>query len=137
MTEPGGLDTGHSVGQAAGAFWQQPEEGEAMRSKISLLTVAIMVVVFSAGCSVEYKAEVESDTSWSGAFGNRSVDGRGNDRISLGKDHPVCCVVQKETASGFLKVRVKAEGGGLFGPGDSDWVETTAQYGVVSVCSDE
>lgn len=95
------------------------------------------VLLLLAGCSVDYKAEVESDTTWSGAFGDRSVDGSGAETVDLPDEHPQCCVVQKDTEGGYLKVRVVAEGGGWFGPGDSDWVETTASYGVVSACSEE
>lgn len=105
---------------------------------MKLLIIAIVVGMLSvAGCSVEYKAEVQSTTSWSGAFGGRTVDGSGNDVVNLGHDSPVCCVVQKQTQNGNLRVRVVTEGGGIFGPGDSDWVETTASYGVVSVCSED
>ena len=97
----------------------------------------LSAIILLMGCSPEYKAEIESTTSWSGAFGDRTVDGSGNQTVSLPGEHPQCCVVQKGTESGSLKVRVIAEGGGIFGPGDSDWVETTAAYGVVSVCSEE
>ena len=93
--------------------------------------------LFFISCSADYKAEVQSNTSWSGAFGNRTVDGTGNRTIDIPDDPPQCCVVQKETEQGFLKVRIVAKGGGIFGPDDSEWVETTAAYGVVTVCSEE
>ena len=106
-------------------------------SKGSAAIVLTLVMLLFCGCGVDYKAEVQSNTKWSGAFGNRTVDGSGNRTIDLPDDHPQCCVVQKQTEDGYLKVRVVGEGGWILGPGDSDWVETTADYGVVSVCSEE
>ena len=97
-----------------------------------------VIAILLMSCSVDYKAEVQSNTSWSGAFGNRSVDGSGNQTVDLPDEHPQCIVVQKDTEQGFLRVRVAAEGGGwLFSPEDSDWVETTAAFGVVSACSND
>ncbi len=106
-----------------------------MRNGLFILFGALLFLSF--GCSVDYKADVQSNTQWTGAFGDRSVDGSGNKIVDLPDEHPQCCVVQKETENGYLRVRVLAEGGGLFGPEDSDWVETTADYGVVTVCSKE
>jgi len=96
----------------------------------------LIFFILTISCSVDYKAEVRSNTSWSGAFGNRTVDGSGYKTVDLPDEHPQCCCVQKETESGYLQVRVTADGGFLFGPGDSHWVETTAAYGVVTVCSE-
>ncbi|MBD3220351.1 hypothetical protein GF314_03835 [bacterium] len=101
------------------------------------ITVILTAAVLLTGCSVDYKAEVDSDTTWSGAFGNRTVDGSGKTTVDLPDDDPVCCTVQKMTESGRLRVRVVADGGGILGPSDSDWVETTASYGVVTACSEE
>jgi hypothetical protein len=111
-------------------------EKEVRAMRLLLPLVLVTTIVIASGCGVDYKAEVQSDTSWSGAFGNRTVDGRGNKTVDLPDEHPQCCVVQKQTEQGYLRVRVKAEGGmWLFGPDDSDWAETRAEYGVVSVCS--
>lgn len=107
-----------------------------MRRRINSVFVLALLLAL-CGCSVDYRAEVESNTSWSGAFGNRSVDGSGNQTIDLPDEHPQCCVVQKDTESGYLKVRVVAESNSIFGPSNSDWTETTAAYGVVSACSEE
>lgn len=98
---------------------------------------AMCAVLFCAGCAVDYKAEVKSSTSWSGAFGNSTVDGSGDRTVDIPDDYPQCVVVQKETSVGSLSVRVVAEGGGIFAPSDSDWATTTAQYGVVSACSEK
>ena len=108
-----------------------------MKSSLKVLISVFALVIVLSGCSIDYKAEVESNTSWSGSFGGRTVDGTGNKTIDVPDEHPQCCVVQKDGESGFLKVRVVAEGGGIFSPSDSDWVETTAAYGVVSACSEE
>lgn len=102
--------------------------------KTLALIICLGVIIFS-GCAVNYKAEVQSNTSWSGSFSNRTVDGSGNRTVDLPDDPPVCCVVQKETESGYLRVRVIAKGGGILGPSDGEWVETTAAYGVVTACS--
>ncbi len=104
---------------------------------VKKLIVLILLLAYIVSCSVDYRAEVESNTSWSGAFGNKTVDGSGNNTIDLKDEHPVCCCVQKETKEGYLRVRIAADGGGIFGTDDSDWVETTAEYGVVTVCSEE
>ena len=95
-----------------------------------------LVLAFGLLACTDYQAEVESDTSWSGAFGDRTVDGTGNQVVDLPDDWPQCVVVQKQTIHGFLRVRVIG-GGGILGPGDSDWVETTAEYGVVSACAEQ
>ena len=106
-----------------------------MPYRIAVILLAVSLT--SLGCGVDYKAEVQSDTEWSGAFGNRTVDGSGSTTVDLPDDHPQCCVVQKQTEHGYLKVRVVGEGGWLVGPGDSDWAVTYAEYGVVSICSED
>lgn len=108
-----------------------------MKAKFIYALLVLSGICVLCGCSIDYKAEVESNTSWSGSFGGRTVDGTGNRTIDLPDEHPQCCVVQKDTESGYLKVRVVADGGGIFGPSDSDWVETTAAYGVATACSEE
>ena len=100
------------------------------------LVLCFVLVLTLCSCSTEYKADVRSDTEWSGAFGNRTVDGDGNRMISLGSETPVCCVVQKQTEEGYLQVQVIAEGGWwIFKPDDGDVARTTADYGVVTACS--
>ena len=109
------------------------------RAVLLALCALTMAALFLSSCSdVEYTAVVRSDTEWSGAFGNRTVDGRGSDTVPLGSDHPVCCVVQKQTEQGYLSVQVTADGGGwLYGADDSEIVTTHAAYGVVTVCSQD
>lgn len=71
---------------------------------------------------------VHSDTKWSGSFGNRTVDGEGNDRVYLPTGKVDCVVVQKQTESGFLRVSIWR------GEDHTEPVETTARYGVVTAC---
>lgn len=103
-----------------------------MRKAIILVIISLLLM----GCSVDYKVDVKSDTSWSGAFGNRTVDGQGNKTVDIADDPPVCVVVQKQTERGYLTIQIIAKGGGIFGPDDNAPVTTRAAYGVVSDCSD-
>jgi len=96
-----------------------------------LFTLLVFLSFIIISCT-DYKAKVESNTSWSGAFGNRTVDGSGNQTVDLDDDEIQCCVVQKQTTTGRLKVTIVDEG---FLGADGESAETTAEYGVVSVCS--
>lgn len=103
----------------------------------SISLSGLLLSLLLAGCSVEWKAKVESDTRWSGSFSGRTVDGTGNTTVTLGDDYDevYCCVVQKQTAQGRLKVTVYRDPSTIFGSDESKSQETTAQYGVVSVCN--
>ena len=108
-------------------------------NRVAVLIMGLFVLCLLAGCGYDYTAEIESNTTWSGSFDGRTVEGSGNQTEPLGDEGPQCCEVQKETEEGYLKVRVAAkrtfEFFGLPLDVSSDWVETTAEYGVVSVCS--
>lgn len=94
-----------------------------------------ILVLFAMTACTDYKVKVESDTSWSGAFGNRTVDGSGNRTVDLDDDgETVCCVVQKQTREGYLKITIIDDGSSIFAS-DGKSVRTTAEYGVVSVCT--
>lgn len=89
----------------------------------------IIALLFIAGCDTEqdnspWIAHVESNTSWSGYFGNASVDGTGNRTITMGDADIECCSAQKLTANGSLRVWIEG--------GESGY--TTAAYGIVTVC---
>jgi len=101
-----------------------------MRTTFFLLALSTLIL---AGCT-DWKAKVESNTRWSGSFSGRTVDGNGNKTIDLDDDDVQCCVVQKETEQGFLKVSIVNEGSNPFAS-DGESKETTAAYGVVSVCN--
>jgi hypothetical protein len=87
--------------------------------------------VFLIGCS-DYKAEVESDTCWSGWFGDRTVDGSGNMVIDLDDDEQQCCTIYKQTAYGRLSIRIINES--IFYC-DGEDAETWAAFGGVEACS--
>ena len=73
-----------------------------LEPKTVMIVVLIMTVFGCGGIT----AEVESNTSWSGAFGNRTVDGSGDAVVELMGSRPQCAVVQKETEFGFLRLRI-------------------------------
>ena len=74
------------------------------------------------GCSVDYTAHVESNTEWTGVFAGETYDGKGSAVIELGDNR--CCTVWLKDSDGYIRVRVESRGGGIFNPGDSDWIET-------------
>lgn len=96
-----------------------------------LLLVASLLMT---GCYVDYRAHVESNTSWYGLFGNDQVEGHGDAVIDLDDDEVPCITVYKDTREGYVGIRIVAYGGGILNPGDTNWVETDAPYGVVGVC---
>jgi len=82
----------------------------------------------SMGCSVfKLTADVSSSTSWSGSFDGRTVSGTGDMKVDMGTRGQTtkCAAVQKETRQGFLTVSISG--------GESK--TTTAEFGVVTVCS--
>lgn len=95
--------------------------------------ILLLLVLFVLGCDdddeprrlLDLKAEVESNTSWSRFFENRTVDGSGNQTVDLPDVDIACCTVQKQTEEGRLKVSVVPGG---------ESAESTAAYGVVTVC---
>lgn len=92
---------------------------------MKLLFILALALIFT-GC--QKYVHIESNTSWSGAINDASVDGSGNRDIDI--NNSSCAVFQKETKEGYLTITVK---GGMFFDGDN--ATTTAQYGVVSVCA--
>lgn len=100
-------------------------------------SIAAVLLLTVAACSHEYKAKVESDTSWSGSFSNRTVDGSGDRTVDLDDDDgTVCVVVQKNTRIGTLSVAVIDEGNTWFKK-QGNRVTTTADFGVVTACNDK
>lgn len=91
------------------------------------VALATLIVLVSAGCFLfQTEADVESDTSWSGSFDGRTVDGSGNQTVKMGGGGSTkCAVVQKQTRNGYLRVSISG----------GEEKETTAAFGVVSVCN--
>ena len=99
--------------------------------------VAVVAALCMAGCGGDLVVEVESNTSWSGYFHNRSVDGSGDETVDVPEESIVCATVQKGTEGGTLTVRMVRRDVGIFQTdNEEDSASTSAAYGVVSVCSD-
>ena len=92
--------------------------------------IAVMIM---AGCGGP-EAEIQSDTSWTGSFGDRRVDASGNGTVVIGGPPPYCAIVQKRTEEGVLRVRVVSDD--PTGP-STDWAETTLPFGVVTACLEQ
>lgn len=94
---------------------------------LKYLTLVIAILWSTTACSVfKVTADVSSSTSWSGSFNGRTVSGTGDMKVDMGiAGSAKCAVVQKETRNGFLTVSISG--------GESK--TTTAEFGVVSVCS--
>lgn len=105
-----------------------------MRWIALLLATAIL-----SGCGENLYVEIEADGPWLGAFGDRSVAGRGDRRVDVDDARPQCAVVQKQESVGMLTARMVCEKRGLsriFGSSGTESTATTiAPYGVVVVCS--
>lgn len=90
-----------------------------------LLTLPALAVLLSGCSAYESTAHVASDTSWSGSFDGRTVDGTGNQTIKLGATDVVkCASVRKLTRVGTLTLDIDG----------SDKKTTTAEFGVVTSC---
>lgn len=87
------------------------------------LIFAVFSCVFFAGCADDWVAEVNSNTSWSGAFGNSTVDGSGSRTVDLPDDEIVCCVVQKQSEHGSLSVSIKNQNNSIFASDDGKVVQ--------------
>ena len=96
-------------------------------SSVLVAAVIVCIGVLSTGCDFfKTIADVGSDTSWSGVFDGRSVDGTGDMKVDMGaRGGMKCAVVQKKTREGFLTVSISG--------GESK--TTTANFGSVSVCT--
>jgi hypothetical protein len=90
-----------------------------LRRALPLLLLGTGLIV--SGCT-DWKAEIDSNTSWYAVFGGVTTSGEwttsemrgtGDKTIDLPDDMRVCCVVWQQ-ASGYVKVNVKDDGGGPF-----------------------
>ena len=86
--------------------------------------------------TASYRAIIRSNTTWTGSFVNRTVEGSGNATIQLPGPAPVCVVVHKKVASGYLELQIEsyiAASNELLHQQGA--VRTDASFGVVSDCS--
>jgi hypothetical protein len=101
----------------------------AMKSRIGLAIGLWCVILFlGSGCST-LQCKVVSNTSWSGPVGNSTKSGTGNASFDISSGDGA--VIQKETTSGTLTVKIVSDG--IFGESVIDEGTTTAAYGIVSV----
>ena len=95
--------------------------------------IGLLATVLLAGCG--YRAEVESNTYWSGTFAGKYVEGYGDHTISMHPyDDRFCIEAGKDSFNGYLKITIYEDD--LFGMffGISD--ETAAPYGEIYICND-
>jgi len=97
---------------------------------IVLVVVSALVWYIATQKVTNFRIEIQSDTSWTGAIGadgnTRSVEGFGTTAFRV-QGTIASAVIQKNTEHGFLRVRIFRDGTLLASQ------ETTAAYGVVSV----
>lgn len=107
-----------------------------------LCVPALVLALMGCEESNDYYAVVDSNTTWSGVFGNRTVDGSGHNEVDLPDNSP-CVVASIQTETGFLTVTVMSHvtGGGIMGIGErndreqQDTATTEASHGMVAVCA--
>ena len=111
-----------------------------------LVSITFCLTLLLPGCPVEaeieYIAEIQSNTTWILRYGGQVYSGNGNDFVSLPPNTeeqtyqlPICVTLKKETANGFLRARVSADGISVLGSHDGDWSTTTERFGNLYVCS--
>lgn len=110
-----------------------------------LRTCLFVAVLLTVGCGKDWKLEIESNTSWSGTYGAVSgsglsegdVQGSGNRSFDLPDDDSVCSAFT-QTGNGYLKVKIKDDGGGLFHmfAEDERSAETNVNGGFAGVCTE-
>jgi hypothetical protein len=111
----------------------------------AIFLIGIMSILLFAGCGRDWKAEIESNTSWHGAYGGitgsqwvtSEVQGQGSKTIDLPDDDRVCCSFQ-QTGNGYVRVTIKDEGGGPFRifAESSRSGQTNINGGTVNICSE-
>ena len=95
----------------------------------------ILTIALLAACESK-TLEIESNTTWSGAVGgtgSRSIQGSGNQSISITGTDTYCWTLQKETRTGTLRAYAKVHT--ITGVDNQDDETTTADFGLVSGCT--
>ncbi len=99
------------------------------------LIFLLLVLFLCTACSVDYEVHIKSDTDWSCTYDCKTVYGSGNGVVKLCEDdEPVCSIVEKLTANGYVSAQIEKEDDCC--ADETDWVRTTVPYGAVTVCYD-
>jgi hypothetical protein len=104
---------------------ERPSETHPGRRAASWAAFLALALLTGTGCST--RVEVESSGCWTGSVSGGSVQGCGAQTWSAKAGE--CYVFQKAQQAGYLRARVKGYNG------NDRWVETSADYGVVTVCA--
>ena len=99
---------------------------------VSISARVIIMAVLVTACGPR-EMVVESDTRWSGAIGNSSRDGFGNETFPITGSGTWCWSIQKQTRSGYLRAYSRTPS--ILGVEKSGEGETNAQFGIVTGCS--
>lgn len=116
-----------------------------MRTPTIHCMLLIGIAAITAGCGTNWKAEIDSNTSWymlyGGASGNTfassELSGSGSRTVDMPDDDRVCLVLQ-QNGSGYVNVTLRDTGGGLFHilAEDERTVSTNVNGGIVDMCSE-
>lgn len=97
------------------------------------------------GCGQNWKAEIESNTSWNIMYGGVSggefvfseLNGTGNKTIDLPDDDRVCCLLTQR-GSGAVHLKIKDDGGNPFHlfAADEREARTNVSGGTIEMCSE-
>lgn len=100
--------------------------------KDAKVLAVIATFLFVVGCAGEYEVVIESTTSWSGAIGNSTYSGNGNDRFTPDyTGDELTAVIQKKSSSGTLTGKIVQKG--MFGDNVLDEATTKAEYGIITI----
>jgi hypothetical protein len=119
-----------------------PSEIILLKGKITMKTSFIIFLgfCFLIGCGDDWKAEIESDTTWIAeckidGIAYRTIEESGNKFIDLRDDEQVCVEVWKTTEEGYLKLTIFNDNPGRLGSDEASWAKTTRPYGEVERCT--
>jgi hypothetical protein len=96
-----------------------------VKNRLALIAMLLVLLAALTGCSQRHKIEIQSDVCWDAVInGDQHLNDCGNVSYKVtGKLN--CIVVQKQTANGYLRVRIDGRA----------WTETTEQFGLLQVCN--
>ena len=116
-----------------------------MNIRATIRTGLVLGVLLAlAGCSPDWKLEIDSNTHWYAQYGGvsgdqwseSSIEGDGSRTIGLGDNEAVCARVE-QAGDGYVRIKLKDEGGGWFHifAADSREAETNHDGGTAEACS--